>query len=487
MAAKTEAMKRLPGRWRLGLWLGLVVLLGGVLVLGARVYNRHLVVAGSIPLQPALGGLPPELGDRINREERSARGYFHPAAGLAALSRLYHANGFYDEAMQCYDGLQQLDPGEARWPHLQASILAEFGRLDEALGPRQRSLVLAPGYLPVRLRLGDVLLKANQAAAAAGVYTAVLALQPDNPYALLGLARCALVGGDWQKARDHLAQAIRQHPDFVGALSLMVTVSEHLGDQAGADSFRAAMGKNEFVDVPDEWLDSLAEDCYDPYRLSVAAAVANAAGNPTVARRRLERAIELAPDTGSYRRQLATLLTREGEPALARQHLERAVAVAPEDADAWLLLVQNLAATGDSSGAERVLANGLAVCPQSPSLHLERARRLNSVGRSEEAIAEFRESYRLRPSEASPLVELASVYFSLNRTEEASAAVHEALRKQPEHPIALATLALIAINAGDEAGARAWWIRLSRQPSTPPQVMNTVRQAFQQHFGRPLD
>jgi len=52
--------------------------------------------------------------------------------GLIALSRLYHANGFFNEALQCYAGLQRLQLGEARWLHLKASILAGFGRLDEA-------------------------------------------------------------------------------------------------------------------------------------------------------------------------------------------------------------------------------------------------------------------------------------------------------------------------------------------------------------------
>ena len=30
------------------------------------------------------------------------------------MSRLYHANGFLDEAMRCYDALERLEPEEAR-------------------------------------------------------------------------------------------------------------------------------------------------------------------------------------------------------------------------------------------------------------------------------------------------------------------------------------------------------------------------------------
>ena len=46
--------------------------------------------------------------------------------------------------------------------------------------------------------------------------------------------------------------------------------------------------------------------------------------------------------------------------------------------------------------------------------------------------------------------------------------------------------ALIAISQGDEVGARGWWNRVRLQPATPPQAVNSIRQAFQQQFGRPL-
>ncbi len=466
------------------LWAGLCVVgLLGAGWFGWRTMQQHAVVAQHRPDRPDLGSGPSDLVDGFAQAESAARSYLRPVRGLIGLSRLYHANGFYPEALRCYEGLRQLEPANARWAHLPASILAEFGRLEEALPLEQRAVALAPAYLPARLRLGDILLKNNQTAAAVQAYALALGRDPDNPYARLGLARCAISAADWSQARDHLRAAIQSHPDFIGALSLLVTVSEHFGEQEEASALKATIGKREFSDLPDEWLASLVEDCHDPYRLSVAAAVAKAAGDAATARHQLERAIALAPASSAYRRQLATLLTGEGDLRGAREHLEKAVASAPDDADSWLFLVQNLTALGEAEKAEQILVQGLAACPLSPSLHLERARWWSKTGRPDEAIAAYRESYRLRPSEASPLVELASVYFSVNRVEDATAALREALRKQPEHPIALATLALVAISQGDESGARGWWSRIRRQSGTPPQVVDKVRQAFQAQFG----
>lgn len=446
----------------------------------------HRAIVASIPECPDLVDRAGELRDRISQDDRTARGFFAAAAAYARLAQLYHANGLFDEALACYDGLQRLQPREPRWPHYRACILADFGRLDEAVLSRKQAIALAPTYVPAHLRLGDILLKQNQSTAAGKAYEDALRLDPNNAYALLGLARCAIRRDNWERARELLAAGISAHPEFVGGLSLMVTVSERLNDPATAAACRQAIGRREFVDVPDPWADQVMISCYDAYRLSVAAAVASAAGDHRLARTRLERAIELAPAAGNYHRQLANLLTQAGDPGAARGHLERAVELDPKDATSWLYLVQNLVAAGEMMQASRVLQAGLNTCPESPSLHLERAQQLKAAGQLDGALAEFRESYRLRPSESAPLVEMAAIHFSAGRPEEAASLLHEALEKQPEQPIALAMLALIAISADDEPAARAWWSRVRRQSSTPAPIANAIRQAYQQRFARPL-
>ncbi|HEX2854366.1 MAG TPA: tetratricopeptide repeat protein [Opitutaceae bacterium] len=454
----------------------------GAIFLGWRSIDRHAVAAESIPARPALRGWPAELGDKIAVAEKTATGYRRPSTGLAALGRLYHANGFYDEAIQCYAGLQRLEPHAARWPHFQAGIFAEFGRLDEALPLQRRAVALEAGYLPARLRLGDVLLKSNQTTEATRVYSDVLSREAGNPYALLGLAKCALALGDWTKAREHLEQAIKLHPEFVGALSLAVTVSEHFGDAARATALKTAMGKREFNDLTDPWMESLADDCYDPYRLSVAAALAKFAGDPKAARRRLERAIELAPAAGSYRRQLAKLLLQTRDYAPARQQLEKAVALEPADADAWVLLIEALTVTGDSGAAQRAITQGLASCPQSAALHQVSGEKFAAVGRHAEAIAAFKAARRLRPSEAGAYIDLALVYLQLDRIDEAVTELKGALAVQPGHPLALGVLARHAIDTNDQAAAREW-IRQLRLSRVSRDDLNAILAQFQQHFG----
>jgi tetratricopeptide (TPR) repeat protein len=255
---------------------------------------------------------------------------------------------------------------------------------------------------------------------------------------------------------------------------------------AAANALKATIGRREFSDLPDPWLDELAEVCFDAYRLSVAAAVANSAGQRPRALELLDRAIALAPEAGSYRRQAGQILLNGRDFSPARAQLEKAVAVNPTDSDAWLLLVNTLRGLGQDDAAANTLLRGLAQCPQSPSLHLEYARWLKSAGRLDEAIKEFRHGYQLRPSEASPLVELASVYFAAGRNPDAVAALHLALERQPDHPMALATLTYYAISLKDEPEALRRWAQVRRQPKTPAQVVAGLRQAYEQQFGRPL-
>ncbi|AOS43566.1 tetratricopeptide repeat protein [Lacunisphaera limnophila] len=468
------------------LLLALVALLGLAAWLGYGLWHRHRIVAQHLPATPTLAGAPATLSDQIGDATLQARHWRHAPRGLAQLSRLYHANGFYPEALQCYQGLSALEPRNARWPHLTASIITNYGRMDEALPLRRQAVALAPDYLPAHLRLGDVLLKGNQATEASAAYAEALRRAPGNPFALLGLARCDLAAGDWSRARTRLQEAVARNPDFIGALSLLVTVSEHFGDRATADALRLTIGRREFSDLPDPWVDELTEVCFDAYRLSVAAAVANAAGDRATALALLERAIILAPQASTYHRQAGQLRLDENNFAAARDHLEKAVALNPTDSDAWLRLMDAYRGMGQTQPAVRAMLTGLTHCPQSPSLHLEHARWLRANNRLDEAIAEFRVSHLLRPSEASTLVELATSYVTAGRTAEAVVTLNQALERQPDHPIALATLALLAVNSRDEPEALRLWALIRLQPKTPPAVVSRLQQTFSAQFGRPL-
>lgn len=442
------------------------------------------VVAQALPPQPDLSAASPALRDAIARAEARARGRLAATAGLVELSRLYHANGYFGEALACYAGLEKLEPREPRWLHLHASILAGYGELEPAIKLWQRVTQLDPAYLPARLRLADALLKSNQQAAAAAEYNAVLKAKPDEPYALLGLARIDLEAQRWDEARARLENVVRQTHFNLG-YDLIVTLYERLGLRDEAASIRgAAKASGAYRDFPDPWLNNLMEDCYDPYRLGMTAGIAAQGGDTAGAKRLLQRAIELAPDDVSSHFQLGGLAVATKDPKLAREQFELCTRLNPTFSDGWAQLSALQANEGDKAAAAQTLADGLARCPDSPGLHLMRARNLRDAGQPGEAIEEFKASIRLRPNEPDAYVELGSLYINLGQEEVAVSLMRLALDADPGDPTALGAMAFSSISAGNEAEARRWLTRVANQPRVPRQQAAVLFQAYQQAFGR---
>ena len=464
--------------------------LGGLAAAGYlwwRVGAQRAIVAAGIPHRPDLRALPAEMPRRVAACERRAQAGPDRIVALGELSRLYHANGFFPEASQCYQGLLQVDAADPHWPYRLAIILAGYGRLDDALPLWRQAVKLAPDYVPARLRLGDTLLKTNQNTEAAKVYGAVLERESRNPYALLGLARIDVDAGRWEAARERLEVVVQQSNFGIG-YDLLPTVYEHLCEAGRAEAIRARQkASGAFYDVPDPWIDDLVYDCYDTYRISAAAGTADHAGDTRAAIRILERALTLAPDQAVFQYQMAGLYLRVREYSTARRHFERSIELAPDFSDGWAQLTDLLMKLGDPAASDRALADGLAHCPKSPGLHLECGRRLDAAGRFPEAIKEFQDTIRLRPQEADGYVNLAGVYFKLDRIDEGIAEMRKSLQIEPENPIALSTLAFFAIRTGDQAGAREWLRRIRQQPRISPQDREVLEKAFQQQFGLPLN
>lgn len=441
------------------------------------------ILAAAIPATPDSSSWSDELRGRIADSARRARAGDNPVAALGELARLYHANGFFPEAIQCYGALEQLDPHEARWPHRHAVILAGFGEAEPALALWRRVVKLAPGYLPARLRLGDVLSKTNQLEAASDVYRGILADQPGEAYATLALARIDVEAGRWEAARPQLEAVFQQTGQTLG-YDLIVTVYERLGMNDRAAEIRGqARASGAYRDPPDPWMDELFSDCYDLYRLSLAAGEANRTGDPATAVRRLERALQLAPDNSSIHFQLGTTLVEQRQFTRAREHLVRCTQLAPELADGWAHLHALLQTVGDRTAAGRALAEGLRQCPNSPGLHLTQARQLRNAGQLDGAIEEFKTSIRLRSNEADAYLELAGAYFTVGRAGEAVVELEKALAAEPGQPTALASLAAQAISSGDEAAARKWLRQARLQPRVPAGRLARMLEAFHQKFG----
>lgn len=456
-------------------------LIGG----GWALARRHSRINAHLPAAPATEDRPEAFSEAHARIRGQVTRWPGSMDALGKLAGLYHANGLLQEATRVYAALETLQPREPRWAHRHAVILAGYGEVEPSATRWNRVMTLAPDYLPARLRLGDLLLKADRPAEAAALWTEALRRVPDQPYALLGLARIEVEGGRWTEARARLERVVAL-TNYALGYDLIVSVCERQGDLARAAEIRArAKASGAYREFPDPWIDELIDVCHDAYRLSLEAGRDARGGNPTRARQLLERAIALSPSDVTHRFQLAGLLLEARDAAGAQQQLERCTQLAPTFADGWAHWAALRQQAGDAAGAARIVANGLQHCPDSPGLHLMRARHLRDAGHAADALSAYQMAIRLRPNEADAYLELATTLFRLERVPEGLTWLERGVAAEPEHPPTLALLALHAIGTGDEAAARGWLQRVGRQPRVAPEQAGRLREAFRSQFGKP--
>lgn len=475
-----------PRRSRAGWIVGAVVLCVAAALAGVwwwRSYRPNAIATASLPGRPDLAGRPAQLRDRVREADDAVVAGRDSLESLAELSRLYHGNGYLQEARQCYEGLEKLDPREGRWTYRHAMIVAGFGEMPPAIELLRRTVRTSPDYLPARLRLGDILLKENQFDEAVKVFQAAQDRDPGEPYSLLGLARCDIDRARWREALEKLERVVAATRYALG-YDLIVPVYERLGMQEKAAEIRGRMKAwGAFRDMADPWMEELQLYSYDAFQLAVAAGALKIRGDREGARTLLEKAVDLSPNTAALHFQLAMVLLDLQETGKARSELERCTMLEPTFADGWAYLSGVVSSMGDTAAAQRIFEQGLAHCPDSPGLHRMRAKQLESAKRYDEAIQEYRTSIRLRPTEAEPYIELGMVLLAAGRMEEGLKEFHNALVAEPDNPMVLTSLAFNAISTGDEAGAREWLRRAKGQPRVTPDDLRRLGDAFQQAFG----
>lgn len=468
------------------MWLGVLAatgVIGGTIgtVVVWRAHATRAAIVAQVPARPDLAGRPTALAARVAAAE--ARALQGDAAGLAELSRLYHANGFYREALWCYDGLMAVEPTNPVWWDRAAHLRAEFGEGAAARPLLERVVQLAPDFLPARIKWGEVLLKNNELDAAQAVFAAVLERDADNTYALIDLARIDVARGDWAAARPRL-ERVAMKTNFAFGADLLTTVYEQLGEEARARGLRSRQKHHgAYQAVSDPWINQLNDDGFDPYQLSLESGAASYRGDDADAMRWIGRALELDPTNGQLHHQAARLWEKLHDQVKAKAEYEKAVELDPQIGDAWARLITLYKAIGETGPALRALRNGLEANPDSGVLLVERGRAYKERGRLDDALADFQRVTALRHDDATAYIEAAQVLFQLERNEEGVAMLLGSLEAEPENPFGLMMLCFTAITRHDRPAADAWFARVAAQPRVTAADRGRLAATYQQEFG----
>lgn len=457
----------------------LAAIAGGIYV---KIHLTRTATAQKTPSIPDLSAHPKTLTEAIFSIYSSLELGISPKKAIGKLAKLYHSNGYIDQAIECYDLLMELDSDSGKWPHLKATILSGYGRSKEASEHWDLSIARNGAYFSARAQLGNALIKLESWSPARTVFKSALEIWPDEPYALVGIGRVEYESGNLEAARGYLEQAARVSQFKIG-IDLLTSVYHRLGDPKRAQALLGATAIGSYPQLPDPWLLEIYEYCFDSYQLSVAGGHAAHAGDLDAGTRLLQRAIKLDPGNPMIYYQLSSLYIENGNLTSAESSLQSSIRLSPKFSDGWIQLFELYRKKGDRSSAINTLARGYKNCPDSPGIALELADMKSEAKQWEEAIGLYQKSIHLRPNEAGAYLGLARAYSSLNRPQESIAEIEKALQYEPAHPSALSSVAFWAILTNDRVKAEHYMKRIDAQPRVPTDDKRQLLQKFRDQFG----
>jgi HemY protein len=409
-------------------------------------------VQAGLPATPDLTGRPAVLVDRLAKAQAGAKSSGDVLASVAELGRLYHANGFNQEAEACWRLLQSEQPLEGRWPYYLADLQRMASDYTAMSALLVRTTELAPDYAPAWLLLAGLQFKTGQLDTAERNYHKRLDLVPGDPYARLWLARVALQRDRKEEARRLIEDLVKDAPDFSSGHNLYAEMLAAAGDAAGANRQRL-LGRDtgRFREAEDPWLDELMTHCFDFEQLCAKAALEFQTGHSDLAKTYYERAIEIRPHEVTGYTSLASLYLKLKNPAKARATLEGSL---PQLKDSklslgyYFYLGQAYQDLKQPAEVVRITQEGLRQMGDNLELYSLLGTALSDLNRTDEAIDALHHALALNPNEPNPNFNLGMVLKKVGRRDEAIVALKRSLILQPTFPEALAMLGSIEMEAG---------------------------------------
>jgi arylsulfatase A-like enzyme/Flp pilus assembly protein TadD len=264
--------------------------------------------------------------------------------------------------------------------HLGAELAAGIasGTIDaaRALAVARELVARSPESATFHVRLGGLLLRADQTDEAAREFAETIRLQPDHAEARNNLGHLLVRERRYTEAITQLTEAARLRPDLAEA---------HLGlglAESGRGEKRAAV--RHFAQAVR--LDPSSAEAH--LNLGNALARVERRGR---AGHEYREALRLRPDFGLAHHALAALLARAGKTTAALQHASAAVRHAPDFAAAHDQLGRLLAEEGRLGEAIEHYARAVRLAPATPEFHDDLAAAYAAMGRKADALASARE------------------------------------------------------------------------------------------------
>ena len=434
-----------------------------------------LVLSLSLPLAaqkraqiPALPdvtvtGLPAEVQDQVGKAYEYARQNPRNAEAsgkLGMLLDLYHRP---EQALVCYERAHRFDPGAFKWLYYLGSLQVKQGQIAEACQTFRAALRLKPDDLPVRLKLGESLLRIGDLDASGQIYSLIVKEDPEGPAAAeayWGLGRIEVAKGDWAGAQQSFGRACLLFPPYGAAHYELSQVDRKLGRGHEAEEELALYAQHRTLVPPVE--DPLRDEIR---RLDRSAASLLERGVELEQAGRIDDAIaaeeesaRLDPKLVRAHVNLIILYGRTGDFRRASEHFQDAVALDPKHVpDAYYNFGVLLMKRGELSEAAECFRKALQLEPDYADAHNDLGYLLERQGKLAEATDEYRKAVQEKPDFRQAHFNLGRILVNQRQYPEAIQELQQTLTPVDENtPAYLYALGAAYARAGDEPNARRY-------------------------------
>ena len=378
-------------------------------------------------------------------------------------------------AAQAYREAIGLSPGSPRLLYLLGLSLYSAGNVEQAIPPLQQSIDIAPEVLKPHLLLGTAYAQLKQYPQANAQWQAAVKIDPRSPIALDGLSHSLLAEGKYAEVVDllrqappdenlaiDLSQAYVQLKMFDDADKVLTSALKQQPTSARVANALISVDIKQFRFQDAEKLGAKTAQQH-PNDLATQKLYLQTlvlAGNRAVARPLAKRWLVKAPRDFDLLLINAVQEREAGELENARKHLQEAVTINPNSSTVHFELGLVLSQLNDPAGVKVQMQRALELGAVEPEVHLELAKALRSLGETADA-AEQLKLYQQRLQQqhagavAASKMAQGDKEMAAGNPGKAAALYHEALDATPDDPQLNFKLAVALDGTGDISGERA--------------------------------
>ncbi|MDQ3707098.1 MAG: tetratricopeptide repeat protein [Chloroflexota bacterium] len=365
---------------------------------------------------------------------------------------------------------------------LLAQLLAAHGQAPEALQEFKQALAIQPNNPDALLGAAHLHVLAGQAEEAQKLYERLVSIWPANTDGHLAFSQLLAVRGQLDRALSEAQRAVELSPERADTHFFLGQAYENKQQwSAAAEQYKAAAERDpERFDAFIRWartlfLDDRYAESAEVSRKAIAMRATDAQGfhwlaeaqlamgNAAPALEALAPALEIAPQDARLLALAAKAYASTGDEARAESFAVHAINVDPRGTAGPLALGELYLQKGRPESALQAFEGGLAVAPTSPDLLVGRGRAYAAMDDHTKAIQAYNEALKVSPNYAPAHLFAGETYVALGRWDEAFEQYRAAVQLRPNWPEGLNALGLAYLQRKDLPNAQAAFTKATQQ------------------------